>query len=397
MKYNFDEVIDRTGTNALKWEPELIEKFMGIKGEDLLPMWVADMDFRCPQSLIDAIKKRADHGIFGYSLPLEEYYSAMNYWYTKRYDWKIKPEWVINSPGIVPALNFIIRALTEPGDKVIIQQPVYYPFKSSIENNDRVVVNNALINKDGKYVMDYEDLEKKANDPKTKLMILCSPHNPVGRVWEKEELKKLGEICNKYNVTVVADEIHSDLILPGNKHTTYGVLGKEFENNSVICTAPSKTFNIAALQISNIIIPNKEIKEKIDKEYIKSFMLSPLPNIFAIEAVHSVYSKEGEEWLEQLLTYLDGNADFIDEFVKENMPNVRYKKPEGTYLAWLDFREVGINYRKLERKISKEAKVVLDGGSMFGSEGEGFIRINYACPRSLLKEGLTRIKNAIFK
>lgn len=396
MKYNFDEVIDRTGTNALKWEPELIEKFMGVKGEDLLPMWVADMDFRCPQSLIDAIKKRADHGIFGYSLPLEEYYSAMNYWYTKRYDWKIEPEWVINSPGIVPALNFIIRALTEPGDKVIIQQPVYYPFKSSIENNDRVVVNNSLINKDGKYVMDYEDLEEKANDPKTKLMILCSPHNPVGRVWEKEELKKLGEICNKYNVTVVADEIHSDLILPNNKHTTYGVLGKEFENNSVICTAPSKTFNIAALQISNIIIPNKEVKEKIDKEYIKSFMLSPLPNIFAIEAVHSVYSEEGEEWLEQLLTYLDSNADFIDEFVKENMPNVRYKKPEGTYLAWLDFREVGINYRKLERKISKEAKVVLDGGSMFGSEGEGFIRINYACPRSLLKEGLTRIKNTFF-
>jgi len=397
MKYNFDEIIDRRGTNSLKWDPKLIEKHMDVKGKDLLPMWVADMDFRCPQGVIDAIKKRAEHGIFGYSMPLDEYYSAMNYWYKKRYDWEINSEWVINSPGIVPALNFIIRALTDPGDKVIIQQPVYYPFKSSIENNDRVVVNNSLISKEGKYVMDYEDLEEKARDPKCKLMILCSPHNPVGRVWKKEELKKLGDICNKYNVIVVADEIHSDLILSGNKHTTYGVLGKEFENKSVICTAPSKTFNLAALQISNIIIPNKEIRDKIEKQYIKSFMMTPLPNIFAIDAVHSVYSKEGEEWLEQLLTYLDGNADFIGEFVKEHMPNVRYTKPEGTYLAWLDFSEVESNYKELERKISQDAKVVLDGGAMFGSEGEGFIRINYACPRSILEDGLTRIKKALFK
>ncbi|WBW97262.1 MalY/PatB family protein [Oceanirhabdus sp. W0125-5] len=397
MKYNFDEVIDRRGTNALKWDPELIEKLMGAKGEDLLPMWVADMDFRCPQVVIDSLKKRAEHGIFGYSMPLDEYYSAMNYWYKKRYNWEIKSEWVINSPGIVPALNFIIRALTEPRDKVIIQQPVYYPFKSSIENNDRVVINNALINKEGKYVIDFEDLENKAKDSQCKLLILCSPHNPVGRVWEKEELQKLGEICNRYNVIVVADEIHSDLILSGNKHTTYGSLGKEFENNCVICTAPSKTFNLAALQISNIIIPNEEIREKIEKEFMKSFMMTPLPNIFAIDAIHSVYSPEGEEWLEQLLTYLDGNADFIGDFVKEHMPNVRYTKPEGTYLAWLDFREVESDYKELERKISEEAKVVLDGGSMFGTKGRGFIRINYACPRSILEEGLTRIKKVFFK
>lgn len=397
MKYNFDEVIDRRGTNALKWEPELIEKLMGVKGEDLLPMWVADMDFRCPKVLIESLKKRAEHGIFGYSMPLDEYYSAINYWYSKRYGWEIKSEWIINSPGIVPALNFIIRALTEPRDKVIIQQPVYYPFKSSIENNDRVVINNSLINKEGKYVIDYEDFEQKAKDSECKLLILCSPHNPVGRVWEKEELKKLGEICNRYNVIVVADEIHSDLILSGNKHTTYGALGKEFENNSIICTAPSKTFNLAALQISNIIIPNKEIRDKVEKEYVKSFMMTPLPNIFAIDAIHSVYSEEGEEWLEQLLTYLDGNADFIGDFVKENMLNVRYTKPEGTYLAWLDFREVECDYKELERKISEEAKVVLDGGSMFGTKGRGFIRINYACPRSILEEGLIRIKNTIFK
>ncbi len=396
MKYNFDEIIDRRGTNALKWGPKLIEKYMGVKGEGLLPMWVADMDFRCPQSVIDSIKERAEHGIFGYSMPLEDYYSALNYWYTKRYHWDIKPQWVINSPGVVPALNFIIRALTNPGDKIIIQQPVYYPFKKAIENNERETVNNPLVMKEDKYVMNYEDLEEKAKDPNTKMMILCSPHNPVGRVWKKEELRKLGEICNKYNVIVVADEIHSDLVLPGNKHTTYGVLGKEFENNSVICTAPSKTFNLAALQTSNIIIPNKEIKQKINKEYIKSFTMPPFPNIFGIAAVPAVYSPEGEEWLEQLLIYLNDNAEFIGDFVRDNMPNVRYTKPEGTYLAWLDLREVESDYEVLERKI-KEAKVVLDGGSMFGSEGRGFIRINYACPRSVLKEGLIRIKKEIFK
>lgn len=397
MKYDFDEVIDRRGTNAIKWEPELIEEHMGAKGEDLLPMWVADMDFKCPQSAINSMKKRAEHGIFGYSKPLEEYYSALYYWYEKRYNWKIKSEWAINSPGIVPALNFIIRALTNQGDKVIIQQPVYYPFKKAIENNGRETVNNPLIMKDGKYVMDYEDLEEKAKDVNTKMIILCSPHNPVGRVWEKEELKKLGEICNKYNIVVVSDEIHSDLILPGNKHTTYGILGEEFENNAVICTAPSKTFNLAGLEISNIIIPNKEIKQKIQQEFEKSFMHSPTPNIFAIEAVPAVYSPEGEEWLEQLLIYLNANAEFIGDFVSENMPNVSYMKPQGTYLAWLDFREVEGHYKELERKIQEEAKVVLDGGSMFGVEGEGFIRINFACPRSLLKEGLIRIKDVFYK
>ncbi|MCT4565143.1 MAG: pyridoxal phosphate-dependent aminotransferase [Maledivibacter sp.] len=395
MKYNFDEVIDRTGTNSLKWEPQLIDEHMNARGKDLLPMWVADMDFKCPQAVIDAIKKRAEHGIFGYSRPLSDYHLALDYWYKKRYNWEIKEEWVINSPGIVPALNFIIRALTNEGDKIIIQQPVYYPFKKAIENNGRQTVNNPLIMKDNKYVMDYGDLEEKARDINTKMMILCSPHNPVGRVWEREELKKLGEICNKYGIIVVADEIHSDLILPGNKHTTYAILGEEYKENTVVCTAPSKTFNLAGLEISNIIIPNKDIRQRIKREFEKSFMHTPTPNIFAIEAVHAAYSQEGEQWLEELLVYLNNNADFIGDFVRENMPNVKFTKPQGTYLAWLDFREVEDDYRKLERKIKEEAGVVLDGGSMFGYEGNGFMRINYACPLSLLEEGLIRIKNII--
>jgi cystathionine beta-lyase len=390
MNYDFNQTIERSGTNSVKWDPTILKNFLQVEEEGLLPLWVADMDFRVPVCLIENLKKRVEHGIFGYSAPLAEYYEALKWWQKTRHNWEIEQEWVTVTPGVVPALNFIIRALSEEGDKVIIQQPVYNPFKNTVENNNRVVVNNALKLENGNYVMDYDDLEEKAKDPDTKLLILCSPHNPLGRVWNREELLQLGEICNKHNVVVVSDEIHNDLILPPNQHVTYALLGNEFSDNSVICTAPSKTFNLAGLQTSNLIIPNKSIKEKIDKELQKSSIM--FPNVFGIVGVTSVYSEGGAEWLDQLLNYLNENLDYLSGFLEEHMPKVRLLRPQGTYLAWLDFKETGLSFEEIERRILKDAKVLLDGGSWFGHDGEGYMRINVACPKSTLQQAITRIQ-----
>ncbi|MEK4513463.1 MalY/PatB family protein [Paenibacillus sp. FSL K6-2524] len=392
MKYNFDHVIARENTNSLKWDRTVLTKRLGFDADGILPLWVADMDFRAPQPVIDALIKRAEHGIFGYTSPLDDYYAALTWWQKSRHDWDIQKEWVTMMPGIVPAFNFFIRALTDEGDKIIIQEPVYPPFRSTIETNNRIVANNPLKLVDDKYVMDYDQLEQLAKDPQTKMLILCSPHNPMGIVWSSDELRKLGEICNANNVVVVADEIHNDLILPGNSHLTYALLGEEFANNSIICTAPSKTFNLAGLQISNIIIPNRVIREKVDKELKKSSIMEP--NAFGIVATTAAYSEEGANWLNQLLVYLESNAQFIHEFVNHRMPNVKYTKPQGTYLAWLDFKDTNIS-EELEHKISKEAKVLLNSGAMFGSEGKGYMRVNFACPRSVLAEALERISKLL--
>lgn len=392
MNYNFDEVIAREKTNSAKWEPTVYNKMLGFESEGVLPLWVADMDFRAPQLVIDALITRVEHGIFGYSAPLDEYYAALTWWQKSRHNWDIKTEWVTTTPGIVPGLNFFIRALSEEGDKIIIQEPVYYPFRTTVENNNRIVANNPLIVDNGKYVMDYDHLEQLAQDPSTKMLILCSPHNPMGIVWSSDELRKLGEICNKHQVIVIADEIHNDLILPGNKHITYALLGEEFANNAVICTAPSKTFNLAGMQTSNIIIPNPSIKEKIDLELKKS-SIGGL-NLFGIVATTAAYTEEGAKWLDQLLAYLDSNAEFINNFVQERMPHVKFVKPQGTYLAWLDFKDTSI-LEGLEKKIVEEAKVLLDGGSWFGAGGEGYMRINFACPRPILAEALERIARFI--
>ncbi|MDQ0090977.1 cystathionine beta-lyase [Paenibacillus anaericanus] len=392
MKYNFDHVIARENTNSLKWDRTVLTKRLGFDADGILPLWVADMDFRAPQPVIDALIKRAEHGIFGYTSPLDDYYAALTWWQKSRHDWDIQKEWVTMMPGIVPAFNFFIRALTDEGDKIIIQEPVYPPFRSTIETNNRIVANNPLKFVDGKYVMDYDQLEQLAKDPQTKMLILCSPHNPMGIVWSSDELRNLGEICNANNVVVVADEIHNDLILPGNSHLTYALLGEEFANNSIICTAPSKTFNLAGLQISNIIIPNRVIREKVDKELKKSSIMEP--NAFGIVATTAAYSEEGANWLNQLLVYLESNAQFIHEFVNHRMPNVKYTKPQGTYLAWLDFKDTNIS-EELEHKISKEAKVLLNSGAMFGSEGKGYMRVNFACPRSVLAEALERISKLL--
>lgn len=395
MKYNFDEVINRVGTNASKWEPVFIEKAKGVKSEGVLPLWFADMDFKTPQAVIDALKTRANHGIFGYCEPFDKYYEALIGWYKKRYGWEINPEWVINTPGIVAALNVAVKSLTEPGDNVIVQHPVYGRFRQAVLKNNRVLLDNHLLYKNGKYLIDYDDLEEKAKNPKTKLILLCSPHNPVGRVWTKEELNKLGEICNKHNVIVLSDEIHSDLILPGNEFTTYALLGEVFTNNAIICTSPTKTFNLAGLQTSNIIIPNKEIREKFNSQ-VKNVYFH-CPNIFGIVASTAAYSQEGEEWLSQLLDYLEGNADFIGNFLKEKLPKVKYTKPEATYLAWLDFSEIASDSKELDRKIKEDAKVLLVDGTSFGCNDEVFMRVNFACPRSILEEAMTRIEKVLNK
>ena len=392
MKYNFDEIIDRKNTNALKWEPSVLKDM--FKSEDVLPLWVADMDFKCPKPVVDALVKRAEHGIYGYSEGNENYYNAIVNWYRNRHGWEIEKDWIVFTPGIVPAVNYIIQAFCKTGDKVIIQNPVYYPFARSITNNGASIVLNPLKLEDEKYVMDYEDLEEKVKDSRVKIFILCSPHNPVGRVWTKEELQRVGDICLKNNVIVLSDEIHSDLIMKGNKHTAFGSISEEFRDNVILCSAPSKTFNIAGLQVSNIIIPNQKLRNEYKIILENNAIMHP--NSFGIVALEAAYDK-GQEWLEQALEYIEGNMDFIDQFVKEKLPKIKFRKPEGTYLAWLDFKGLGMDKKQLENWMQNEAKLALDEGYIFGCGGEGYERINAACPRSILKEAMERIENAYIK
>ncbi|QZY55904.1 MalY/PatB family protein [Crassaminicella profunda] len=392
MKGYLNEIIDRKGTNSMKWDKAFLKKQFG-RG-DLLPLWVADMDFKCPQSVIHAIIKRAEHGIFGYSFRDDSYDEAVVSWNKKRHNWEIHKDWIVFTPGVVPALNYLIQAFCLPGDKVIIQDPVYYPFRKAIIDNGCQVVYNSLKMENGYYRMDFDDLEEKVKDSSVKFLILCSPHNPVGRVWEKEELVRLGKICIKNNVMIVADEIHSDLILKGHKHIPFASISEEFAQNSIICTAPSKTFNLAGLQMSNIIIANEKLRTCFKKVLTRNHV--ELSNTFGIVALTAAY-KEGEEWLEDVLDYLGSNVDFIEQFVKEKMPQVKFIRPQGTYLGWLDFRDMTKNKKELEDIFINKAKVALDAGYWFGKDGEGFARINFACPQKTLEEALNRIERAIYE
>ncbi|GAB6170984.1 pyridoxal phosphate-dependent aminotransferase [Paradesulfitobacterium aromaticivorans] len=388
MRYDFDEVIERKHTNSLKWD--FAESKFGEK--DLLPMWVADMDFKVPQPVTEAIVRKAEEGVYGYADRLNPYYEAVIGWMERRHGWKIEREWITYSPGVVSALHWLVRAYTNPGDKVVIQAPVYYPFYSAVENNGCDIVINELRLENGHYRMDFNDLEQKLKDnPDTKLLILCSPHNPVGRVWTREELTRLGEICLRHKVMIVADEIHADLVYEGCKHTPLAMISEELAQNSITCTAPSKTFNLAGLQTSNIIIPNRDLR----RTYLDILEQNGVrrPNIFGIVATEAAYN-DGEEWLEQLLVYLNGNLDFLTDFISKKLPKVKVIKPEGTYLVWLDFREYGLDGKALENLMLRKAKLALDEGYIFGTGGEGFERINIACPRAVLAEGLTRIENA---
>lgn len=387
MKYNFDEEINRFNTSSVKWD----EVDTIFNGENLLPMWVADMDFKVPEPVIEAIKQRAEHGIFGYTARNDSYYEAIINWMQRRHNWKVEKDWICHAPGVVPALGMIVRTFTKPGDKIIIQSPVYYPFTNVVEKNERVIVQNPLKYEDGKYVMDFEDLESKINHD-VKMIIISSPHNPVGRVWKKEELTQLGDICLKHNILVVSDEIHFDLILKGHSHTPFASISEEFAQNSIICTAPSKTFNLAGLQTSNIIIPNKNIREKFTNTLESLFI--GMTSTFGLVATESAY-RYGDEWLDQLLVYLQKNLEFLTDYINQNIPELKVIPTEGTYLVWIDCRELGLEAKELEHLMQKEARVALDEGYIFGKSGEGFTRMNIACPRSILEEGLKRIEKAV--
>lgn len=390
MKYNFDEVIDRSKTNSKKWNPSFYSDiYNGHK--NLLPLWVADMDFRVAKPILDSMQEIIEQGVLGYTVPDDEYFEAIIAWNRRRKNIELEKEWIVYTNGVVPAISFMIQTFTKEGDGVIIQTPVYNPFRMATENNKRKVVTSSLINRDGRYEIDFKDFEEKIVKNEVKLFILCNPHNPVGRVWSKEELIKLGDICLKHNVLIVSDEIHSDLIYKDTQYFSFLNLDKKYHSNLLVCTAPSKTFNIAGVQTSLSIIPNRKLRELYQKTLTN--LRIEVPNTFGIAGVKAGYSY-GEEWLEQLIEYLDENRKFISKFISENMPKVKYREPEGTYLAWLYFGDV-LNGKKIEEFFEKEAKVAIDYGYWFGIEGEGYIRLNFACPKSILKDALERIANSI--
>ncbi len=388
MAYNFDEIIERKDTDSLKYD------FAARRGKPkgLLSLWVADMDFRAPQCVIDALTEKSAHGIFGYSESREDYVEVLQSWFSRRFNWQIQPEWLVKTPGVVFAICAAIRALTQKGDAVLIQQPVYYPFTESITVNHRTLVVNEL-NFDGSgYTVDYEDFEQKIVQHNVKLFILCNPHNPVGRVWTPEELVHMGDICVKHGVTVISDEIHADFVYPGHKHTIFASLKPEFEDITITCTAPTKTFNLAGLQISNIFVSNRTIRSRIRQE-INRCGYSQL-NVMGLVACKAAYTK-GEDWLEALKDYLAENLKLLRSFLVANIPQIKLIEPQGTYLVWLDCTSLGLSDKALDEFIIHRAKLWLDAGTMFGQGGSGFQRINIACPRSLLQQALEQLARGL--
>lgn len=387
-KINFNIVVNRKNTNCLKYD------FAVRRGrpENVLPLWVADMDFKVAPEITQAIEKRVAHGIFGYSEVKEEYFEAVSAWMEQKHGWHVKEDWLVKTPGVVFALAMAVQAFTEPGDAVIIQQPVYYPFSEVIADNGRRIVDNTLeLKEDGKYHINFEDFEQKVKENHVKLFLLCSPHNPVGRVWTKEELKKIAAICRKYDVIVVSDEIHEDFVFNG-KHQVFADLSEDAKNRTITCTAPSKTFNLAGLQVSNIWIANPKLREKFKKQ-IAAAGYSQL-NTLGLTACEAAY-RYGGEWHAELLGYLKSNLNFLREFLQTRLPEVKLIESEGTYLVWLDFGSLGLTEEQREELLTKKAGIWLDSGAIFGAAGEGFERINIACPRSILKDALERIERAV--
>lgn len=389
MKYNFDEVIDRTKNFAAKYD-ELGKKF---GREDLIPLWVADMDFKVATPIIEAIQARAEQGIFGYTSRPASYFEAIQEWLRERHGWETDTQLMIHCPGVVPSLNLLIQNLTQPGDKIIIQSPVYYPFFDVVQSNGRTLVENPLRLVNGDYEMDYDHFERVAKQG-AKLLILCSPHNPVGRVWKREELVRLGELCLTYGIRVIADEIHGDLVFSGHKHTPFAMISEEFRQNTFSCIAPSKTFNLAGLQASVTIFPNKEEYVSFDK------MLGDLDirrnNCFSLVATEAAY-RYGAEWLEQVKEYIEANFVYIQEYCKKYIPQIHPNFPQGTYLVWIDCRELGMDKDELHNFILNEAGIAMDDGFWFSEEYAGYMRLNAACPRSIITKALEQWKNAIEK
>ena len=383
-KFSFDEVVPRRGTDSVKWDTPA--------SDDILPMWIADMDFRTAPCIREALRRRVEHGIFGYTKVPSSYYEAIVGWFSRRHGWTIDPDTILYTIGVVPALSVIVKATTQPGDKVLVQTPVYNCFFSSIRNLGCTVEESPLICTPEGYRIDFEALERAAADPQVKLMLLCNPHNPGGRVGTRDELRRIGEICMRHDVFVASDEIHCELTFNGHEYTPYASLGEEFARRSASCISPTKAFNIAGLQIANIVAADPEVRRRIDRA-INIFEVCDV-NPFGVIALQAAYN-EGEEWLAALREYIWDNYLFLKEFFAEHLPEYPVVPLEGSYLAWIDCRHAGVCSEELERRLESEQKLMLNAGVMYGAAGEGFMRINMACPRAVLAEGLARLSNVL--
>lgn len=388
MQSRFDRLIDRYNTDSIKYD--FAPRFG--KPADILPLWVADMDFQAPEQVIACLKQRCRHGIFGYSDKKEEYFQAVAGWMADSFQWQVKPEWLVKTSGVVHAICSAVRALTDPGDAVLIQQPVYHPFPEIIKNNRRKLVVNQLKYHDGRYSIDWDDFSEKIGKQQVRMFILCSPHNPVGRVWTTDELERMGEICRKNNVIVVADEIHADFVYQQHKHQVFANLQPDFAGITVTCTAPTKTFNLAGLQIANIFIADSRLRGRFKRE-IAAAGTSHV-GIMGLDACQAAY-KHGRSWLDDLLAYLQVNIKLLGDYIKSELPLVSLVDTEGTYLAWLDFHRTGLNDAELDRRLVEKGRLWLEPGTRFGTGGELFQRMNIACPSSVLNEALDRLSIAL--
>lgn len=382
---NFDEIIDRRGTNSVKWDE--------ASGGDVLPMWVADMDFRTAPAVREAVERRARHGIFGYVHVPDAYYDAVISWFSRRHGWRMERDWIIYTSGVVPAISAVIKAVTRPGDKVLVQTPVYNCFFSSIRNNGCVMAENRLVYTQNTYAIDFDDFERKAADPGVKAFLLCNPHNPAGRVWTPDELRRMGEICMRHGVFVISDEIHCELVMPGHRYTPFASLSDDFLMHSATCTSPSKAFNIAGLQIANITVADTEMRQAVDRAININEVCDVNP--FGVEALIAAYSTEGEAWLKELISYLHGNYVFLKEYISVKMPRLKVVTLEGTYLVWVDCSATGMSSEEITGELLQKQKLWLNGGEMYGETERPFVRINIACPRTRLEEGLMRMTNFV--
>lgn len=386
--YNFDEMVDRRGTSCLKYDFGMKRKGR----DDLLPLWVADMDFKLPDEILEDLHRRIDHGIFGYTEADEEYFAAVDRWFFNHHGYHVEPETVTVGCGVVYGLATGVKAFTEVGDAILIQQPVYYPFREVIEDNGRHFINNQLHYEDGRYTIDFEDFEKKIVDNKVKVFILCNPHNPVGRVWTRQELEQMGDICLRHGVVIMDDEIHCDFVFPGYQFTSFMNLDEKYRKNLVLYTSPSKTFNVAGMQPANIIIPNEELRTAYRRANAAAGYSQG--NVMGMTAVKAVYTK-GDAWVKELVEYIDGNKEYMKEFVKANFPKAQFVEPEGTYLIWIDFSGYGFTDEELEHVMVEEAKLWLDCGKVFGPATAQFERFNIACPRATVVQAMEQLKQAI--
>ncbi|MCM3412909.1 MalY/PatB family protein [Metabacillus sp. YM-086] len=385
----FDQVINRKKTDSVKWD--YTKRIFGV--EDVLPMWVADMDFPAPEEVIDALHTRVDHGIFGYTMPGSKMEESVKNWLDSRHSWKIDPKTITYSPGIVTAISMAIHAFTTSEDKIVVQPPVYYPFFEIAQKHKReVLYNQLLLNEEFRYEIDFNDLEEKLSDERTTLFILCNPHNPSGRVWSKEELTRIGDLCIKHNVLIISDDIHSDLLLFGNQYTPIASIRKDIANQTITCIAPSKTFNLAGLQASILLIPNDSLKRRYN-EVQQVFGVMGI-NTLGAEAMQAAY-EHGSNWLDELIQYLQENVLLIEEYLMNHLPQVKIMRPESTYLVWIDARNVNKSDKELQELLLNKGKLALHIGSKFGKNGEGFLRMNIACPKETLLDGLKRLKIAL--